>query len=322
MKSFLHLLFVVICSLQVSPAFAGDDFNPYFDLALNVHWDSHYKDLEPVDLVQLSQDNGVKNYRLAFLTDYGKCRAGWGSQAAYAVTDAWGKHLTDAMHAGNINFFVSFGGATGVDLSSTCTDAQLAAVYELVIQTYDPQGLDFDIENDTVKVAKVMTALKQIQAAHPKLLISFTLPTLPEGMLSAGQDVVNQAKAAGLNYSVNIMAMDYGSSYKDDMGAYATQAATSLFNFLKKLYPQKKDPAVWAMIEVTPMIGVNDVSVEEFTLANAKVLHDFAVEKAMGPLSMWNANRDYPCADKTANLNCSGDNLQTVPYEFAKSFNP
>jgi chitinase len=321
MKKIFQLLCAMIFCLAFSTAFADPFFNPYFDLTLNVHWDSHYKDLEPADLVQLSQDNLVKSYRLAFLTDFGKCRAGWDGQAAYAVADNWGKHLTDDMHTSKVDFTIAFGGATGVDVSTACTDAQLAGIYEQVIQAYQPQGLDFEIENDTVKVAKIMTALQVVEAVHPQLKITFTLPIMPEGLNAAGKEVLTQAKAAKLNYTVNIMASDYGAAYKDDMGGYATQAATSLFNFLKTLYPEKKDPVLWAMIEVTPMIGLNDVSSEEFTLADVDTLRDFAKQNGIATLSMQNANRDYPCADKTKNLNCSGNNLQSVPFEFAKRFN-
>ena len=44
------------------------------------------------------------------------------------------------------------------------------------------------------------------------------------------------------------MAMDYGPAYKNSMGQYAIQAATNLFDFLKKLYPEKADSALWQMV--------------------------------------------------------------------------
>jgi len=44
-----------------------------------------------------------------------------------------------------------------------------------------------------------MSALKEVQKNHPDLKISFTLPAMPEGLTSSGEDVVRQAKAANLN---------------------------------------------------------------------------------------------------------------------------
>jgi chitinase len=59
------------------------------------------------------------------------------------------------------------------------------------------------------------------------------------------------------------------------------------------------------------MIGVNDVNVEQFTLADADLLRNFARENNLWGLSMWSANRDYPCADKSPSITCSGNNLQS-----------
>jgi chitinase len=320
-----YLLQIVLFSSLAVPALAYSaastvTYSPYVDTTLNVHWDPQYQDLEPADLLPISESSGVKNFHLAFITDAGNCSPAWGAQSTYSTSTGWGSHLTDKLRENHIRYIVSFGGATGNDLSNACSEEQLAAAYEQVIKTYQPDGLDFDIENGTANVSKIMQALQQVQSAHANLKISFTLPVLPEGLVSAGQNVVKQAQASKLVYSVNIMAMDYGPSYVNDMGEYAIQAATNLFTFLKSLYPDLEDSAVWNMIEVTPMIGVNDVSVEQFTLADADAVRDFANQNNLKSLSIWSANRDYPCADKWARLNCSGNNLQSVPYEFAKHF--
>jgi chitinase len=314
LKSFAIL---AICSTLATPAFA---FSPYADMTLNTHWDSSYQDLEPFDLTQLTEENGPPSYHLAFITDAGKCMAAWGAQSTYAVSAKWGAHLTDRMHAKNINYIVSFGGASGNDLSKACNEAELTAAYEDVIKIYQPQGLDFDIENGTADVNKIMKVLQQIQLAHPNLKLSFTLPVMPEGLTASGQGVLNQAKTAGLIYNVNIMAMDYGPSYVNDMGAYAVQAATSLYFFLNNIYPEKTPAALWQMIEVTPMIGVNDVNVEQFTLSDVDTLRNFAQQHGLGDLSFWSVSRDQPCADKSASSVCSGNNLQSKPYEFSQRF--
>jgi chitinase len=319
-KIFLFLSFLL---LQF-PAFANSStitYTPYVDTTLNVHWDPQYQDLEPADLLLISEASGVTNFSLAFITDAGSCSPAWGGQSGYSVSNSWAAHLTDKLRANHINYKISFGGAAGNDISQACSDSQLVTAYEQVIKTYQPYGLDFDIENGSANVPRLMQAIHQIQLAHPDLQISFTLPVMPEGLTGAGQEVVKQAKAALVtSFQVNIMAMDYGPAYINDMGQYAIDAATSLFNFLKTVYPELADAVIWQRIEVTPMIGVNDVNVEQFSLADADLLRNFAIKNKLWGLAIWSANRDYPCADKSASNTCSGNNLQSVPYEFARHF--
>lgn len=320
MNNYLASFAMIISMTALSvPAFAVP-FSPYDDLTLTVHWDNQYQDLEPEDLVQLSQTSGVKNFRLAFITDSGSCQPAWGGQSAYATSANWGAHLTDQLRAKKIDYTISFGGASGNDLSLACSKSQLVSAYENIIKTYQPQGLDFDIENGTANVKTIMQALQTIQTNHPKLALSFTLPVMPDGLTNTGEDIVKQAQSANLNFAVNIMAMDYGSSFTNDMGDYAVQAATSLQTFLKSIYPNQSDAAIWNRIEVTPMIGVNDVSVEQFTLQDADTLRNFANQNHLHGLAMWAMNRDLPCANSTTSPICSGGNLQTKPYEYAAHF--
>jgi hypothetical protein len=68
------------------------------------------------------------------------------------------------------------------------------------------------------------------------------------------------------------------------------------------------DDAAWSKLAVTPMIGVNDVSDEIFTLADARQLEAFAASKHLAWLSMWSAGRDTGCAggaQTSAQATCS-----------------
>jgi chitinase len=305
-------LIVSAMILAMSSAFADTIlFSPYADITLNVHWNDQYQDLEPMDLVKISKESGIKSFHFAFITDSGSCNPAWGGQVSYGVNTGWGSRLTDDLRLNKIDYTISFGGAVGQDLSQACNVSQLTAVYENIIQLYKPRGLDF---------ATIMTALTHIQAAHPDLNISFTLPVLPQGLISTGEDVLRQAAAAKLHYTVNIMAMDYGDGYNNDMGQYAIQASSSLFEFLKGLYPLALDEDLWKMIEVTPMIGLNDVSIEKFTLDNVDALRQFAMSKHLGGLHMWSLSRDKPCADLSASNICSGNMLQKNDYDFSMHF--
>jgi chitinase len=342
MKTFQALASFVLLSAGVYSSnthAAPVNFSPYVDLSVNARWSIN----EPADLLAISQASGIKSYHLAFINGSTGCNAVWGGSSPATEFDAnhkpqqaWGQHTTQQLAANGIGYTLAFGGAMGTDLSSTCTLPDLVKKYEDVIATYISkgyphalQGLDFDIENGSADVTKLITALKSVQATHPDLKISFTLPVLPEGLTADGKDVVKKAKDAGLNYTVNIMAMDFGPAYaQKTMGQYAIQAATNLHDFLKELYPAKTDAALWKMVEVTPMIGVNDVNTEKFTLNDVgnsnsdpqSSLRAFAEQKGLGGLSMWSVARDNPCASAWASPICSGDNLQTAPYDFAKKF--
>jgi len=295
-------------------------FSPYQDVTINAHWDSKTNSMQPMSLLPVSEAGHINSYHLAFITDAGSCQPAWGAQSSYAVSAKWGTQLTDSLRANEIAYIVSFGGASGDDISKACSEAQLIAALDQVMQTYQPQGLDFDIENGSTNVPKLMQALSQFQNHYPTTSLSFTLPVLPEGLTGEGKSVVLKAKESGLNFHVNIMAMDFGPAYTNDMGEYAIQAATALNQFLTSLYPEKSPEAIWGMIEVTPMIGVNDVNVEQFTLTNADTLRRFASKNALGGLSMWSVMRDHPCADHWASPICSGNDLQKTPYEFARMF--
>lgn len=316
MRKFYRKLPIAIACGLVSLANASTQcnytYNPYHEMTINMSGGN------PRDLVQVSQTTGIQNYTLAFVIDRGSCNPAWDGQ--YTTSSQWGKSLTDRMRAAGIKYSVSFGGAAGNDISRSCSQQNLTAAYEQIITTYQPNGLDFDIENGSANVGKIMTSLKTIQLNYPNIKLSLTLPVMPEGLTSSGKSIVSQAKSAGLNFVVNIMAMDYGFSYRGDMGKYAVQAATNTFNYLKTQFPQKTDAEVWKMVGVTPMIGVNDTYGEKFTLSNADTLRTFAQQNGIYNISIWSLDRDKPCGGSRPSPTCSGGNVQSKVWEFSSHF--
>ena len=69
-------------------------------------------------------------------------------------------------------------------------------------------------------------ALVGLKPANPGLIISYTIPVLPTGLVAGdGLNLLTSAKSDGVALSVvNIMTMDYGSS-GIEMGSAATEAA-------------------------------------------------------------------------------------------------
>ncbi|WP_028803497.1 cellulose binding domain-containing protein [Streptomyces sp. 142MFCol3.1] len=276
-------------------------FAPYVDTSL----------YPAFDLVGSAAATGVKNYNLAFVTDGGGCTPKWGG-----VTDLASDGVASqigALRAKGGDVRVSFGGASGTELATSCSSADaLAAAYGKAVDAYDLTKVDFDVEGgalpDTTANTNRAKAIAELQRQHPDLDVSFTLPVMPEGLTQDGVNLLSNAKSNGVKINtVNIMAMDYGPAYSGDMGTYAEQAATATQAQVKSVLGLS-DSAAWKAVAVTPMIGVNDVSSEIFKVDDASQLVTFARSKGLGWLSMWSATRDKQCpggAKNSADATCS-----------------
>jgi chitinase len=103
------------------------------------------------------------------------------------------------------------------------------------------------------------------------------------------------------------------------MGAYAIQAAESTYAQLTKLYNGYGQSFGYRQLGVTPMLGVNDVTTEVFTLADAQMLEDYARSKGLGMLALWSVTRDTPGTPGVSTYTHSGMSLPAG--SFAKIFN-
>lgn len=289
-------------------------FAPYVDTSL----------YPAFDLLAAADATGVKEYNLAFVTDGGGCTPKWGGVSDLA-SDAVAAQI-GALRAKGGDVRVSFGGASGSELATTCSSADaLTAAYEKVVDAYDLTKVDFDVEGGALPNAAANTrraqAIARIQRDRPGLDVSFTLPVMPEGLTQDGVDLLANAKANGVRIdTVNIMAMDYGASYSGDMGTYAEQAATATQAQVRSVLGLS-DGAAWKAVGVTPMIGVNDVASEIFTVEDATQLVAFAKAKGLGPLSMWSATRDKQCpggAKPAADATCSS--IVQSAFAFSTAF--
>lgn len=297
---------------------AGAGFAPYVDTSLYPAY----------DMLGAAKESGVKNYNLAFIVSGGGCTPKWGGMTDLG-SDAVAAQLGQLREAGG-DVRVSFGGASGSELGLACSSAsELAAAYGKAVDTYNLTKVDFDIEGsalpDTAANTRRAQAIAQLQkdakAQGKELDVSFTLPVMPTGLTQPGVDLLVNAKDNGVDIAaVNVMAMDYGSAFSDDMGQYAIDAATATQAQVKGVLGLS-DEAAWQAVAVTPMIGVNDVAAEVFTVDDAKQLVEFASAKHLGWLSMWSATRDKPCSggpQDYASPICSSVDQQ--PFDFSKAF--
>ena len=280
------------------------------------------------NIVAIQQQSGFKAVTLAFLDATNGCSVGWGGLGGTLPTDslpngATIQSIVQSLQAAGVQVILSFGGANGQEPALQCSSAsQLQALYQSAIDRYGVTMLDFDIEGGAVSNQASITlrdqALVGLKAANPGLVISYTLPVLPTGLVSTGVNILNSAKNDGVALdTVNVMAMDYGSGSDNggEMGADAIDAAEATETQLQTAGLTE------TTIGITPMIGVNDTNTEIFSQDDAQTLLNFAKNNAyVSRLAMWSLARDNGgCAGQDyASPTCSG--LSQSDYQFTGSF--
>ena len=225
----------------------------------------------------------------------------------------------DAIRAAGGDVMVSLGGAAGQSLAQYYAQRALgvqalAAAYGQAVDALKLTKLDFDIEGAAVAEQQTlklqMDAIALVQQSRPNLGVWLTLPVLPQGLTQDGVNVVKAALVAGVKVDgVNVMAMDYGDSSAPpqlkSMGEYAIDAANATFAQMTTLFASQGQAFGWNQLGVTPMLGVNDVPTEVFTMQDADRLETFARAKGLGMLSMWSLNRDNPGpSGQLSNVHC------------------
>ncbi|MEU6541350.1 chitinase [Streptomyces sp. NPDC047000] len=253
-------------------------------------------------------------YNLAFVIAGGGCTPRWNGE--YAIGDAAVKERIAGLKQDGATVRVSFGGASGTELASACGSVtELAAAYGAALDAAGATQADFDIEGDALTdsgaTALRSAAIAVLQKQRPGLKVTFTLPVMPSGLDADSLALLKSANKYDVQVStVNIMTMNYGESYGGDMGDYAITAAKATHTQLAGIFGTS-DADAWRGMALTSMIGVNDVSGETFTLADAAQVRTFAEEKEIGWVSMWSAFRDQQCengdtAADDAATDCSG----------------
>ncbi|HXE62679.1 MAG TPA: chitinase [Bryobacteraceae bacterium] len=312
MKRFLLLLHSATLFAQMSPVFpTGRFYAPYI-------MPRPTPDLASGFLSDLSMTSGIRYFTLAFIIGNadGSCQAAWGGRTALPRETAL-RAAIDQLRAQGGDVLISFGGEAGRELALNCdTPEALAAQYQAVIDKYSIRILDMDIEGSAIKdpasVDRRNAALAAIQAANPGIQISYTLPVNPTGLAPTGVALLTSAMAHNVKLAlVNLMTMDYGGSADPiQMGPHAISAANGVT-------AQMLDNGIRARLGIVPMIGNNDVKPEVFTLADAKLVEDWAqANPVVMRMSMWSVSRDHGCAPGTVRGQCSGVPQQA--YDFSR----
>jgi len=241
-------------------------------------------------LTDLATATGNKFYTLAFVIGSNGCTPAWNGSKSVVGDTYWATQISNLRKAGG-DVLVSFGGQAGVELGDACKTVEtVQAAYQSVIAKYKLTWIDLDIESgaekNTTDIDRRNKALKNLQTVNPGLRISYTLAVSPSGLPNADRNLLANAKTNGVRVdTVNIMAMDYGSC-NIDMGNAAIMAAMATQAQIQTL-------GTTSLVGVTPMIGVNDTSCENFTTANASALMTFAQDNAfINLLAFWAISAD------------------------------
>ena len=313
------------------PQWGGQFYAPYVSMS---NW--------PVpSLPQLAQAGGTLLMIAGFIQADATGSPSWGGYSllqpdkANSQMVAINKSIADFRSAGG-DVMLSFGGAVGSSLSKYYADnnisAQLLAnTYASVAAIYGATHLDFDIQStalsDPKAVALQIQAIKLLQQSKPSLEVWLTLPVTPTGLTGDSLGVVTKALQAGLKVAgIAIMTMDFGEvaapttgPNAKTMGAWVIQSGQATYSQLSALYAQYGLQYSWSQLGLTPMIGVNDVTTEVFTVADAQAVEDFARANGLGMLSMWSLLRDNPGTPGQVSDSTSG--LSDPAYSFSNVFN-
>ena len=281
------------------------------------------------DLAALSQQSGARYLSLAFLetATAGSCTAYWDGDTSEPVApSSYGSDIAGIQARGG-NVIPSFGGytadTTSTDIADSCTSAPaIAAVYESLITTYNVPRIDLDVEADaladTAGIDRRNEAIAMVEAwaaaRHRRIEFSYTLPTFPSGLTSAGYAVLQNAVADSARIAaVNLLTFDYYLGSAQDMVADTESAADGLFSQLRSLYPTAPAGQLRHMIGVTEMPGIDDYGPDEtFSTADAVTILRWARQQGIGLISFWALQRDNGGCPGTKGAGaCSGASQPT-----------
>ncbi|HEX3957344.1 MAG TPA: carbohydrate-binding protein [Trebonia sp.] len=304
-------------------------FSPYKDVTINLNWNTNQMQsaVEGTAIPVVGSGSLVSKYvpklpaiTLAFAT--GACGSeNWGGVAGASFAS----ENVPQLQAAGLKYVVSTGGEAG---TFTCSSTAGMESFIARYATPDLVGIDFDIEGGQSQsdIQNLVNASVGAQSQYPNLQFSFTIATLGAsdgsygGVNSLGNEVVQAVRGSSLkNYVINLMTMDFGSASSSvcvvvsgscEMGQSSIQA-------VKNLEHTYGIPA--SKIAVTPMIGLNDNTSENFTPADVDTLTSYAHSNGLAGLHFWSLDRDTPCSDDYASPTCNSVS-STTPLEYTNRF--
>ena len=306
---------------------AAPVYAPYVDVTLT-----------PVYQFQLPSEDPVSSAYLGFIVSDASspCTPSWGGY--YSLTQAdqsleLGARIAQLQKQGG-SAMISFGGRDNNELAVACTNtAQLTQAYLAPIQRYGVKAVDFDLEGSALgntaanarRAAAVAAIQRQLAEAHKSLGVWITLPASTQGLTPQGIAAVKAMLSAHVRLAgVNVMAMDFGIG-SGASGHMFTAVRGSLYaahaqvqSLWRTAGLKSTSGTAWEHLGVTVMLGVNDVTDEHFTIADARQLAAFANREGIPRVSAWSLNRDSECGAALPSRRRRLQHLQRRPGEPAR----
>lgn len=261
---------------------------------------------------------------------FGPGTMSWAFATGECGEERWGEESGEEIAAANVATFakagvpyiVSTGGQGG--LFTCATDAGM----ERFVRRYQSAqlvGIDFDIEDaqTEAQIDSLVARAVHAQSLWPALRFSFTVATHAasdgsrKSLNAKGETILAAARKSGLrDYTFNLMVMDYGPPASEncvvraqvcDMGQSALQAVRNV---------HQKYGIPMQQIEVTAMIGVNDVAANDFTLRDATMLAKGVKRLKLAGLHFWSIDRDLPCSAPTSGASATCSNIDAPAGAF------
>ncbi|MEU4237058.1 glycosyl hydrolase [Actinoplanes sp. NPDC026619] len=268
---------------------------------------------DTADIADVKKKTGLTDFVVAFVVadQAGTCTPTW--DGTVALTD---KTVAARLKKIGGDIVVATGGATGTYLESVCSAAALATAYTEALDVAGSNHLDVDIERP-INATTVVAALARLQKSR-QTAITLTLPVGDgaAGLTADGLALLRSIEKAGLTVTVNAMTMNFGAD--GDWGTAMTAAMEAVHDDLATVWSGKSDKQLYAMLGITPMIGVNDTG-PVTTVADARTVLGYAERKGLAFVRFWSINRDNgDCADGSVSGSCSG--IAQSDYAFTKLF--
>ncbi len=276
---------------------------------------------------------GVKYYTLAFIISR---QEGNGKDTKFLPEPSWDGRIPieqnlyqdqiEAIRKHGGDVIMSFGGQGGKELANVIADpVQLEAAYQKVIDQYKFTWLDFDVEGDNLAKGKLDSehrnaAIANLQRKNPGLVISYTLPIDPDGLLPSSQELLADAVKKGVKvHSVDLMVMWFGKKFINkgkSEGQLGIDSAKIAYEQLQKI-----DPLI--RIGLCACLGKNGSKDEIFGYEDGKTLKAFADKTPwVCSLHFWSINDDAGHRRRSGSSaeGAPADTQQPKPWDFANLF--
>ncbi|MEU7000558.1 hypothetical protein [Nonomuraea sp. NPDC046570] len=242
-----------------------------------------------LDLLATSARTGVRWFTLGHLTAGDTpCAPRWGGVVEPGDNPV--ANRIGRLRAGGGDAGLSFGGAGGRELASSCTDqAALTGAYRRAVGAFDAAYVDFEVR-DSAEPGTVLRRARAVRSLQREtrlqgrpLRVTYTLPLGAAGLSEPDLRMLRTTRAAGADIgTVNLLAVIEPPSASADRMRHLATAVRAAHRQVAGVFPTASEEEVWHRLALTAVLaGRRDLSV-----ADAGKLSAFAARTGLAWLSL------------------------------------